>query len=191
MPTNNVIYIFYEGKFDKTLLEGKIKKEFERRRKTIHLQPYSEKRPEEVNNIIKSFNALNDGSTYILLADNDRILESDTRIKELIKKFPDVDSTKIALVIQIIEGWYLAGLSLNNAAELNIDIEKYNSKNSSEIKKFEFLSLQPANEYVNDSAFYSAVARKFNFATGIQRNDSLNTFFSKYLAPLPPISFDK
>lgn len=183
MPFNNSVFIFYEGKMDKSLFERKIKKEFNKMKKIVHLQPYCEQDKKEVNKFIKTYKNSSDGRNYLLIADCDRKSRK-RKIKELMEKYPDLDEGRIVLVVQMIEGWYLAGLTENNAISLCIDLYQFKRYDPNSIKKEEFCSLEPKNEYENKRAFYIAVANKFDLNIGITRNKSLLEFYNQHLSIL-------
>lgn len=87
-----------------------------------------------------------------------------------------LETSKIIIVKEEIESWYLAGITTEQATRLKIKLVEDTSLTTKE----EFVKLIPQN-FISTNDFMVEILKHYSLEQGIEANRSLNYFANKYL----------
>ena len=91
------------------------------------------------------------------------------------KKHPNIDKSKIIVVIKEIESWYLAGLDNKVCRQLKIN----NFADTDNVTKEKFNALIP-KKFTSRIDFMSEILKYFSIEIAKQKNNSFQYFVEKY-----------
>lgn len=179
MTKKRTISIFIEGNYDRILFKEHISKLFRKKGLNVELIPYKEEEKNFIPTYIETILNLSLPHLYIFITDIDNYKTTDRRKKSLKECYGSIlHESHIFVIIKMIEGWYLAGLSRENARKLSINLEVYDKLDANLIKKDDFIRLKPP-KYHGKRAFYIDVAAAFKIKEASKRNDSLKAFLEE------------
>jgi hypothetical protein len=179
--------IFVEGEYDEIFFDQIVKKMLERTNTydNISVFKWCRKEKELIKNFVQSLNDMNSAESqydYIFVTDFDPPnIKCVSQRKEIVcGKFCTILPEKIIVVINEIEGWYLAGISEKNRKKLGINSEKFHSIDPNTVVKEIFeIHIKPKKK--SKLEFMLDVVKVFDVYTARKRNDSFNYFFEHYL----------
>lgn len=126
----------------------------------------------------KLLDSLNKGDLeYIIFSDFD-VAHCVTEKKEFLTttKMPEADLTKITIVKQEIESWYLAGLNYSNARKLRIPVRP----NTEYISK-ELFDRDRTNKFSSRIDFMQEILKHFDISTAKRQNNSFRYMWHKFI----------
>ncbi len=115
------------------------------------------------------------GHEYILVADIDQEPSAKAKKRCLTGRFEDLKPGRVIVVIQEIEGWYLAGLDTRSEMDLGL----HPNQNTDLITKEEFNSRIPV-QYQSRIAFMSAILTRYSATVAQEKNQSFRFFSDRY-----------
>lgn len=169
----NKLFVYVEGHYDKMFVEKILSDFFLKEKSTILITiPYSQKGKKIINHDIKTKSK----HDYLLLADldSDECPRITNKKEKMMQDYSTLDPSKIIIVKEEIESWFLAGLDPSLEVFKNIDVPS----NTDSITKEEFNELLEKNS-LDKNNFLLRVCDEYDFNLAIQRNSSLNYFFKK------------
>lgn len=169
----NKVFIYIEGETDDIFVRF-VLYEYAKNNMNIDLHPipYAKKQPKIINKSIKSKFRYE----YVFLSDLDsRTHPCITSMKEeRIKKYDALDYSKIIIVKEEIESWYLAGIDNSFEKFRNWEIpsqtDNIEKEYFDEIYKLSFDSKKDC---------LKEIAKNFNFDLAMQRNNSFKYFLNR------------
>lgn len=168
------LYLFLEGEYDKHFFEKIISHLFIKSGyNDVKFILYAKKPAKYCKNYKKSINSMQDD--FLIITDFDNGPCKTAKKEKIIKKFGKVPEEKIFVVILEIEGWYLSGLSENDARKLKL---RKRISNTNNISKEQFINLKPTS-IDSKIEFYQEVLNNFSLKNGIAKNKSLKYFIQK------------
>lgn len=176
MLAKNRLYIWVEGFDDEIFFQRVICPLLEERYDYIQIIKYSGKNQTWQKNFLKNIDIMNDN--YVFTADIDRAKCISTKKDSIKSKVTNIDESKIIVVIQEIESWYLAGLDDDACRLLGI---KLKDNSTDFITKEDFNRLIPKRFQASRINFMVEILDLFNINIAKQRNSSLKYFCDKYL----------
>lgn len=167
------VYIYVEGAHDKIFIDF-ILSEYVRNNMGINLHPipYAQKKPKLISKSIKS----KFRHKYLFLSDLDsRTHPCMTSMKkERFDKYDGLDCSKIIIVKEEIESWYLAGI--DNSFD---KFKKWEIPDSTdEIEKEDFDKMYKLSFDSKDDCLME-IARHYDINLAIERNDSFKYFLNR------------
>lgn len=169
----NKVFIYVEGTHDKLFVDF-ILSEYVRNNMNIDLHPipYSQKRPKLINKSIQSKRRYE----YIFLSDLDsRIHPCMTSMKqEMFNKYDALDYSKIIIVKEEIESWYLAGVDNSSDKFREWEIPS----KTDDIEKEDFNEIYEKS-FDSKLDCLKEIAKDFDFDLAMQRNASFKYFLNR------------
>ena len=169
----NKLFIYVEGDHDKIFADY-ILAEYLRKNNSIELWSikYAEKTPKSINKDIKSKSKHH----YVFLSDldNKRYPCITARKENRINDYNYLDESKIIIVKEEIESWYLAGIDVS--IDIFNGLEIPNNTDDTEKEKFNEM-FEGLFDSKKDCLI--EIAKNFDFELAIQRNTSFKYFLNK------------
>lgn len=169
------LYLFVEGMDDIRFFESVIVPSFEKTYDTVHLISYAGMRSEKLSNYIQAIRNL--GDEYLLIADLDAYDNSGAKKSAVLHTLPDADPERLMIVVQEIEGWYLAGISDEDCQRLLIP----ELKETNALVKEQFNNLIP-EKFDSRIDFLIELLSVYQPGIAVGKNKSFRYFFQKYLS---------
>lgn len=166
------LYIFLEGSDDERLFEAVIVSLFNQY-DNVKIIKHCQMKNNKVNSFIKSINCI-DFANYIFVVDHDKECLQSTKAK-FVKKYNQLDKSKILVVEKEIESWYLAFMNDDflKKNKIKICVET----NSLTKEKFDKMIPKTYNSRID---FLIESLKNFDLCLGMKRNRSIEYFFRKY-----------
>lgn len=164
------LFILVEGNDDERLFREKIAPKLEERYDYVKLLKWASLKKDYLKKYMASIRSM--GAAYIFIRDNDFSTCITDRKGKIKGKYGFLDERRIFIVVQEIEGWYLAGL--NHAASKKLKIKNF--KNTSKISKEMFEKNLPKN-FSSRIDFMREIIKYFSFETARIKNESFNYFY--------------
>ncbi len=168
------LYIFVEGFSDKMFFESIFKNYFiqEKGFNNIIIREYSQKKS-DIKKLIETY-IKRKSIDYILICDfdshGDVSLSQTERISRVNSDFGNVlDISKIFVVVEMIEAWYLAGINETFTTQKKLPYQ-YNTE------IFDRTKLKPKNKSVIRTELYSELLENFSKELAMTRNISFSLF---------------
>lgn len=114
------LYVFLEGPDDDRFFQTILQPLFERRYSSVYRWSYAEQTAAKVDSFLRSVDAI--GADYLFISDIDYWPCPSGKKQELAKRFKRLKSARIVVVIQEIEGWYLAGLDSDICRKMGVPL---------------------------------------------------------------------
>ena len=171
------IYLIVEGKYDKLLVDQKLKGIFRRRYPGVKIYQWQQMKPKDRDALMTTI--IREGAVYIFISDFDDASSREAKSAELCSIWPLLESGKIAFVIRVIEGWYLAGLDSTSRRRYQIP----DSIDANMLTKVGFEDLV-RNKFVNAKVARVQLLQLFSLGDAITNNRSFAEFHSTYLLPI-------
>lgn len=170
---NKKLYIFVEGNDDELFFKRVIQPLFLTHYNDVEIFKYAQWKKQKVELFIQSIITLD--YDYIFTADID-LLETIGDKKKIIKnKFSNVDMTKIDIVIKEIESWYLAGVSTEKSAVLNILLPE----DTNDITKEDFNEICHRS-YRSRIDFMYEILKSYSVDLAVKKNASFEYFVKNH-----------
>lgn len=166
------LFLLVEGENEELFCELILKEFFRDRYFDIKVILYSTKKPKEINKKIKQFKTM--GHDYILFADMDGSPCVTQRKRKEKRLFSNCDAVNIQVVVQEIEGWYLAGVDDKGLRHLGLSP----ARSTDTLTKEQFNRLIPAT--FGRTAFLVELLNVFSVETAVAKNTSFRYFVQKY-----------
>jgi hypothetical protein len=113
------MYVFLEGPDDERFFERIIRPIFERNYNYIKPWQYACQKREKIMSFLSSIESM--GADYFFCADINSSPCVSAKKEVITADYRDcLDKNKVIVVVQEIEGWYLAGLDEQNSREIGI-----------------------------------------------------------------------
>ena len=170
------LFILVEGEDDIRFFGRIVKPFFVSRYDSVEIIPYASIRREKVNNFLKSIRLMN--NDYIFVADIDTERSVRDKKQVLYYRFSHIDGGSIVVVIQEIESWYYAGLTLQSAEELGVAP----LASTDALTKEDFNNLIP-RQFDSRIDFMFEILKSFSLKTAIEKNRSFKFFIHRYHLP--------
>lgn len=169
------LFILVEGLDDERFFNNRIiKSKIEGKYTTVEIYKYAYIKDEKVGNFLKSIKAMN--SEYIYLTDINNAPCISFKKDEIQRRLKgNVDKDRIILVIQEIEGWYLAGLNEESSNELKIK----HFRDTNNLTKEQFNNLMPS-KFRSRVNFIIEILDSFQIEIAKKKNSSFRYFSEKY-----------
>jgi hypothetical protein len=164
-----------EGPDDEQFFQRVVQSRLEQAYQAVQILTCAHLTPRKINQMVNSFKAM--GADYVFVSDNDRAPCITARKQKIKAKWPHVDSSNVIVVVEEIEGWYLAGLS--QAASIALKFQHPGS--TDRLTKEAFRLLQP-KQFAFRLSFMLELLKHFSVETAQQNNKSFAYFARKYLA---------
>lgn len=171
---SHVLYAFVEGGDDERFFNRVIKPELLKKHSKVRVFKYAQSTRLSLERSLVAIK--NSGATYIFFSDLDRV-KCYTRKKEIIisKTIKNIDKAKIVIVKSEIESWYMAGLSCDTAASLNIR----HFRNTETMTKEDFEKI--CKKYPSRIDCMIRILEKFSVDMAKTQNQSFRYFCDKFL----------
>jgi hypothetical protein len=167
------LYIFVEGNDDELFFKRIIQPLFLNHYADVEIFKYAQWKKQKVELFIQSIITLD--YDYIFTADID-LLETIAEKKKIIKnRFSNVDPLKIDIVIKEIESWYLAGVSNEKSAVMNIWLPE----DTNEITKEDFNDICHRT-YRSRIDFMYEILKSYSFDVAVKKNQSFEYFVKNH-----------
>lgn len=167
------LFIWVEGPDDYEFFSRIIKPLFEQTYDWVEFIQYAERPKAWMNDFFKSIQAM--GADYVFVTDLDELPCVTQKLDKVEKIYPFYERQKMQVIVQEIEGWYIAGLSDENYQQLRLKL----NHDTSFLTKEQFNQLIPAN-FSSRRDFMSELLKLFSIATAVQKNNSFRYFAEKY-----------
>lgn len=167
------LFILVEGADDVRFFDRIVKPLFEPRYDSVELIAFASLRKGMVSRFLKSLERL--GHDYILVTDIDA--EPSVRAKKQVirRRFPDLNTQKVIIVIQEIEGWYLAGV--DNELQRTFGLTPYHS--TDRLTKEAFNARIP-DLFTSRIEFMVALLVNYSIESAMAQNRSFAYFVRAY-----------
>jgi len=175
--TDKRLFIFLEGPDDERFFGRIVVPALVHRYRSVEIILYAGMKRVRVSRFLKAVSGM--GHEYFLVGDIDSEPNAKAKKRYLTERFENLDPGRIIVVIQEIEGWYLAGLDSRAEHELGLHPHRHTDLVTKEM----FNNWIPA-EYPSRIAFMSAILERFDASIARQKNRSFR-FFSDYLSLFP------
>jgi len=169
----NGLYVWVEGSDDIRFFERVMMGVLEQRYDWVKIVTYAEESTKWINNFLISIKAM--GADYIFAADYDSSPSIAHRIQALQNSYKHCDAERIQLIIEEIEGWYIAGLEDESCKQLKVPC----LKNTNSLTKEQFNNLVP-KKFTSRIDFMVEVLKAYSISTAMNKNDSFKFFVEKY-----------
>ena len=171
---SHVLYVFVEGVDDERFFDKVIKLELLKKHSKVRVFKYAQ----STRSYLEQFfvTVKKSGAAYIFFSDLDRV-KCYTRKKEMIKSktIKNIDEDRIVIVKSEIESWYMAGLSCDAAASLNIR----HFRNTETMTKEDFEKI--CKKYTSRIDCMIRILDKFSMGVAKTQNQSFRYFCDKFL----------
>lgn len=158
-----MLFVFVEGSDDRRFFEHYYEST------KVKIISYKSMTNKKIASYIETANALK--YDYLFFADADGATV-EQKAEKVSQKYPMVDKTKIIIVQQEIESWYLAGLNKANCTKYKI---KYLER-TDEVSKEKFDSMVPKK--LDHTSFQMEILKYFDKKCAKSRNHSFANFAS-------------
>ena len=164
-------FIFLEGYYDELFINRILvvqKIDYK-----VKLVQYAQEKDSKINNYLSVL--ISQNMPFLFLADEDgtNYSSNNLRINELKRRYPKLPEDKIVLVVPEIEGWYIAGLTKNNAMKLKLK----NLPDPNVCTKELFISRLLAHS--DGTLIRSAIMDSYNIEIAMKNSPSFRKFIEK------------
>lgn len=165
------LYILLEGDDDEKFFKKVFKPILKEKYEVILCWPYAEENKKIFINLVKSFKK--EEADYFILGDlDDRDSVSTKKIELMERSNNEADVNKIIIVVKIMEGWYLAGISSRLSEHYSIVC----------LDNTDVMTINDFNEIVQGKVtsvnlFKSEILREFNIEDAKRKNKSFDYFY--------------
>jgi hypothetical protein len=171
----NNCFIFVEGLFDQKFIEHiMIPHMLENKQMNIIPIPYQQKSNKKINKDIKAHS-----QDYLFLSDLDSQTNPciSSKKEKRKKEYDNLDCSKIIIVKEEIESWFLAGIdtSINQFKSWTIP------ENTETITKEDFNSMLEENSIDSKIEFTTEIAKHYDFELAKKRNKSFAYFLNRLM----------
>ena len=167
------LYIFVEGADDILFFKSVFVPIFLEKYDDVEIIQYAQMKRVKVDLFITSIITL--GFDYIIAADIDAEPTVMDKKKFVKHKFEVAEMPKIAIVIQEIESWYLAGITNEFIKKMGL----YDLPETNQITKEDFNQYY-IKSYHSRIDFMQETLKHYSVDLARERNESFNFFFQKY-----------
>lgn len=169
-----ILFLLIEGGDDERFFKNQVEPILLNKYDTIKLWPYAKKSKKKIKQLLNSINKI--GAKYIFIADNNNS-PCITHRREAIKRtIPQLNDSRISIVVEEIESWYLAGLDDKEAE----DLIKKSFSSTDHITKEMFNSYIPS-KYDSRIDFMIEILKRYSIEIAKEKNRSFNYFKEKFL----------
>ena len=165
------LFIFVEGNDDERFISHIIEPILEGRYEWIKIVKYANYERRKISNLIRSIQSIN--SDYIFLADKNNHPCISAKKNSIKRRWDFLDEDKIFIVVNEIEGWYLAGVT-------NINPQIPIPESTEGITKEDFNQLIPSR-FVSRVDFMHEILKQFSIQRARERNSSFDYFLRKFI----------
>ena len=144
----------------------------------VSIVEHARKSKKQVSDIVRSANAMDAG--YLYLADLDDTVCKARKKALTCDTHPCLSTPNVLVVVQEIEGWYLAGLDRRVCQQLGMEY----IPRTDNITKEQFQSLRPGR-FKDAQDFMMEILKHFDLRHALveARNTSLSYFFDRHCRP--------
>lgn len=168
------LYVFVEGNDDERFFERILKDPLCIGCDSVDIIQHRKMKREKIDAFIKSINSM-PCADYIYTEDLDKCTCFRKKKQKIGRGLANVDSAKIAIIKQEIEGWYLAGLTKETIKKLRM--RTYGC--TDELTKEHFCGLRPKRCFCELSLKIDMLER-YSVPEARRRNKSFDYFWVKY-----------
>lgn len=172
MPFRRLI-IFVEGPTDEDFIKGVLLPRIHGKYDDVYFNRYAGTRPSKRDAFIRS--AKSAQWDYIFLTDINDATCITNRKDHVLDRHPSLQRERVMVVVQEIEGWYLAGLNASLASALNLS-EVFDPN---EATKEDFANLLPSN-LRSPRELMTEILKLYALEEGVVRNTSLRYCVERY-----------
>lgn len=169
-----VLYLFVEGPDDRRFVERILGAYVTRDHERVHYIEYAEMADRDLKATIRV--AIKPHHRCIFTHDNDGCPSIEQRISAILRDHPDLQPCHVAIVRQVIESWYLAGLPDEDAKHLHVErLANTNDVNEEAYRHAtERISRRSALELKVE------ILNRYSIPQARERNHSFDQFFRRY-----------
>lgn len=178
MPRRERLNILVEGPTDQRFVERVLSPFLRTQYFPITIAQYATTPPGVIDDLIGSFRRQSEA--YILMADNDHYSCIVRRVADLIRKYPSAEPTRVQIIVQEIEGWYLAGVGLSACAKLHLDHHRL-SRGTDELVKEDVGTVRKPTCTMNVGELLVAACGTYDWKLARRRNASLDRFARTFM----------
>lgn len=171
-----LIYFFIEGYYDRLFFKNIIEPILKEYGYLVELVEYSRKKSQETMRFINSIERMA-FADYLFISDLDKVKNVNTKIKQLVNTYDNLDENKVVIVIKEIESWYLAGLSSDVSEKIRI--KSY--PNTEKIGKDKFYSIIRHLKNDNKIECYMDILDLYSLDIAKQKNNSFRFFIENFI----------
>ena len=168
-----MLYILVEGNDDEDFFLHVIKPAFEQLYDWVQVMQYATKSKQWLKDFPKSIKAA--GDDYLFISDFDEATCITRKLDKLEEIHPTYERKHIQIVVEEIEGWYIAGLSEKDSRQ--VKLRPFRDTNS--LTKEQFNRLIPP-KYGSRRDFMRELLQRFSMQTAVSKNKSFRYFVEKY-----------
>jgi hypothetical protein len=172
------LFVWVEGPDDQRFVDTILRPRLEELYDWVEVVPYSGMANEKITKWIESIRSIND-ATYAFLADNDQSACVPAKKEELVRRIKSLQPSRIVIVVEEIEAWYLAGLAAEGRERLGIN-EMANTDNVNK----EAFDLHRRPDYGSRVDWMIEMLRHYSLEEGCSRNSSLGRFVARFISRL-------
>ena len=166
------LWILVEGNDDERLVE-KIKYVFEKKYEFVQIWKYAQEPHKKTRGFLNSINSMR--SDYFFLRDINQSPCIAARKEQVGDRYGSIiNLTKVIIVIQEIESWYLSGLDNKSCEEFGM--ESFDRTDG--ITKEQFNEIIP-KKFDSRIDFMQEILKRFCVRTAKEKNTSFNYFLTK------------
>jgi len=174
MPFSQM-FVWVEGPDDQRFVETILLPAMQEQYDFVEIVPYAGMTKDKAIKWLESIRAM-ENTEYVFLADRDRSPCVSQKKADLTRKIKSLQANRISVVVEEIEGWYLAGLTALGRASLEIP----EIANTDNVNK-EAFDLHRAEEFDSRVDWMIEMLRFYSLEEGTARNSSLRYFTEKFL----------
>jgi hypothetical protein len=170
------LYLLVEGNDDKRLFDQKIKPILEQEYPSVRIWKFKELRPADFQRLMNTIREKE--ADYLVITDFDRATCVTMKKESVSLSYAGVSASNIALVIQVIEGWYIAGLDGLGRRKHQIP----ETLDSNAITKASFNSIYGTR--TSAKAAKVRMLSDFTIQVAVSNNQSFEHFHRNYILPI-------
>lgn len=176
------LFVLCEGDDDERFFAHVLEPRLRERYDHVRYYQYAQKQVKEVQKFVRSIEQIdrnpNLSADYLILRDFDQGASIAARKGEVRNKCgKQISPRRIVLVVQLIEGWYAAGLDANSAAELGAD----ELSNTDNLLKPHFDAWIPERFSSSRIDFMQEILKRFDVGTARRKSGSFDHFCTTHL----------
>jgi hypothetical protein len=168
-----VLFIIVEGDDDERFFKEIVSPLLLQSFSVVQIWKCAEQKNEKTENFLSSASQIGE---YLYVEDIDDAPCVSFKKKAILKKFSQIETKRIIVVIKEIESWYLAGLDRECCAKLGIG--KY-LPNTNLVNKEQFNKLIPRK--TSRIELMRKIVEKYDINLGVRRNNSFAYFYRRLI----------
>lgn len=178
------LYLLVEGPDDQRFFQSEIiDRTIKQLYRTVHVITWTNEPRDDLVNLVSGI-IRNEGH-YIFLLDKDSAFVCLEAVRQYaLQRCPNINSSRILIVIREIESWYLAGIDSSLATRFDLSIPA----DTSDLAKSRLEQVARTLKFASPADFMVEILKTFSITNARGRNASFDRLLNRYLfgAPSPP-----